>query len=70
MTLVGIPYVVSSMAGRIILRAAYGIDIESENDRYLEIAEQSLQALSATVNAGSYLVDSLPICESPCIFRR
>ncbi|CAL1715497.1 unnamed protein product [Somion occarium] len=49
------------MAGRIILRAAYGIDIESENDRYLEIAEQSLQALSATVNAGSYLVDSLPI---------
>ncbi|KAK7687283.1 hypothetical protein QCA50_009788 [Cerrena zonata] len=49
------------MAGRIILRAAYGINIESENDRYVQIAEHSLQALCATTNAGSYLVDSLPI---------
>lgn len=55
------------MAGRIIMRAAYGIDIKSENDRYVQIAEHSLQALCATVNAGSYLVDSLPFRTNPSL---
>lgn len=51
----------NSMAGRTIMRSAYGIDILTENDPYINIAEESLQAFSATVNAGAYLVDSIPI---------
>ncbi|CAL1715485.1 unnamed protein product [Somion occarium] len=49
------------MTGRIILRVAYGIDVESENDRYIAFAEGATEAFSSTVNAGSYLVDSIPI---------
>ena len=56
------------MAGRIIMRAAYGITIEKENDRYVEIAEHSLQAMCATVNGGFYLVDSVPIRTSYVIY--
>ena len=48
------------MAGRTILRAAYGIDILPDHDPYIQIAEESLQALSAATNAGAYLVDSIP----------
>ncbi len=43
------------------MRTAYGIDILPEDDPYIKIAEESLQGLSATVNAGAYLVDSIPI---------
>ncbi|KAI0076591.1 cytochrome P450 [Panus rudis PR-1116 ss-1] len=48
------------LAGRIIMRSAYGIDIKDEGDRFIEVAEVSLHALSASVNPGSYLVDTLP----------
>ncbi|TCD67113.1 hypothetical protein EIP91_000576 [Steccherinum ochraceum] len=48
------------MAGRVIMRAAYGIDIQDHDDPYIEIGEKSLQALSAATNAGSYLVDVMP----------
>ncbi|KAI0076590.1 cytochrome P450 [Panus rudis PR-1116 ss-1] len=49
------------LAGRIIMRSAYGIDVKSEGDRFIEIGELALQAASAASNAGSYLVDLLPI---------
>lgn len=52
---------ISSLAGRIIMRSAYGIDVKSEGDRFIEIGELALQAASAASNAGSYLVDLLPI---------
>ncbi|KAI0076588.1 cytochrome P450 [Panus rudis PR-1116 ss-1] len=48
------------MTGRIIMRSAYGIDIKNEGDRYIEVGEVALQALSAASNAGTYLVDTLP----------
>jgi len=48
------------MAGRIIMRTAYGIDVQIRNDPYIEIGEKSLQALSAATGAGAYLVDVLP----------
>lgn len=52
-----------SMAGRTIMRTAYGIDILPNEDPYIEIAEKSLQALSAATNAGAYLVDNIPFRE-------
>lgn len=53
----------SSMAGRVIMRTAYGIDVQDNNDPYIDIAERGLQALNAGVNAGSFLVDIVPICK-------
>lgn len=53
------------MAGRTIMRVAYGIDILPEDDPYVFLAEESLQALSAATNAGAYLVDSIPIRKFP-----
>ncbi|CAL1695172.1 unnamed protein product [Somion occarium] len=49
------------MAGRIIMRIAYGIEIKEENDVYIDIAEEAMQAFSACTNAGSFLVDLMPI---------
>ena len=51
------------MAGRVIMRVAYGIDIQAHDDPYVEIGEKCLQALCAAANAGAFLVDSLPFRE-------
>ncbi|KAI0094959.1 cytochrome P450 [Irpex rosettiformis] len=48
------------MAGAAILKIAYGIEIQPENDPFLYTAERATEAISATTNAGSYLVDVLP----------
>jgi hypothetical protein len=52
-----------SMAGATILKLAYGIKIQPENDPFIYTAERATEAISATTNAGSYLVDVLPFCE-------
>ena len=46
------------------MKTAYGIDVVEENDSYIETAEHALSSISATINAGSYLVDSLPLRKS------
>ena len=51
------------MAGAAILKIAYGIQIRAENDPFLFTAERATEAISATTNAGSYLVDALPFCK-------
>ena len=51
------------MAGAAILKIAYGIQIQAENDPFLYTAERATEAISATTNAGSYLVDALPFCK-------
>lgn len=50
------------MAATIILSTAYGIEVQLENDPYVDIAEKSLHAMACAGNPGAYLVDSLPIC--------
>lgn len=50
----------SSMAGDEIIKIAYGIDVKPENDPFIATAEHAVNAISATTNAGSYLVDILP----------
>jgi len=49
------------MAGAITIEIAYGVEIQSENDPYLEIAEQALVGLAAAAAPGAFLVDSIPI---------
>ncbi|KAF5308977.1 hypothetical protein D9758_018491 [Tetrapyrgos nigripes] len=48
------------MAGNTILSIAYGIEVQPENDPFINIAEKALHAAALTVNSGSYLVDQLP----------
>ncbi|KAK7039658.1 cytochrome p450 [Favolaschia claudopus] len=48
------------MAAMVILSTAYGIEVLAENDPYVEISEKALQAMAATGNPRSYLVNSLP----------
>jgi len=49
------------MAGTVILSIAYGIDVQLENDKYVNIAEKALNAMASTGNAGSYFVDQIPL---------
>lgn len=46
------------------MRATYGIDIESHDDRYVYIAEKGAEGFSAS-GTGSYLVDYIPIRAYP-----
>ncbi|KAF7369933.1 Cytochrome p450 [Mycena sanguinolenta] len=48
------------MAGMIILSTAYGIDVQLEDDPYIDISERAVKAMVSTANKGSFLVDSLP----------
>ncbi|KAF8193905.1 cytochrome P450 [Mycena galopus ATCC 62051] len=49
------------MAAMVILSTAYGIDVQPENDPYVDVAEKALHAMACTGNRGSFLVDSLPL---------
>ena len=42
---------------------AYDIDVKTLHDPYIIIAEAAAESISETTNAGSYLVDVIPICE-------
>ncbi|KAJ7648773.1 cytochrome P450, partial [Mycena polygramma] len=48
------------MAGMVILSTVYGIDVMPEDDPHINISEKALNAMAATGNRGSFLVDSLP----------
>lgn len=50
------------MAAEIIMRLAYGIDVQPKDDPYVDIADSGIRAIEASVSAGSYLVDSFPVC--------
>ena len=45
------------------MKAAYGIDIEAQNDHYVEIAEKGAKGLSGSFAPGSNLVDFIPVCK-------
>lgn len=51
------------MAGQTIMGIAYGIDVKSLGDPYVEIARKALYAMNVTGNVGTYLVDHIPACE-------
>ena len=53
----------NSLAATTIMSIAYDIDIRSCDDHYITIAEAAGETIAATTNAGSYLVDVLPVRE-------
>jgi hypothetical protein len=54
-----------SMAGMIILYTAYGIEVKSEDDPYVDIGEKSLHAMAEAGNSPAYVVDIIPIRTCP-----
>lgn len=52
------------------MRSAYGIKVEDKDDPYIDIAERGLHALNAGVNAGTFLVNSIPIRKSELFEHR
>ena len=49
------------MSGSTTLDIVYAIDPMPKHDPILEAAEEGVECLSEIINAGSYLVDSVPI---------
>ena len=49
------------------MSVTYDIDVRSLDDHYITVAESAAASIGATANAGSYLVDVLPICKSPVL---
>jgi len=49
------------MTGSFILNVTYGIDVQSANDPYIRIANESVQAVVNALVPGAFLVDTLPI---------
>ncbi|EMD42005.1 hypothetical protein CERSUDRAFT_110546 [Gelatoporia subvermispora B] len=52
---------VRHLAGGMIMMIAYGIEVTPSNDPFVKIAEEAVQSIAATTNAGSYLVDIVPV---------
>jgi hypothetical protein len=48
------------MAGSMILNVTYGIDVQSTEDPYIQIAEKSMGAVGEATDASSFLIDRLP----------
>ncbi|TFK84330.1 cytochrome P450 [Polyporus arcularius HHB13444] len=49
------------MAGATILSIGYDIDVKSLHDHWIVTAEAAAESISETTNAGSYLVDVIPM---------
>ena len=48
------------MAGKVILSFAYGIDVHSQGDPFVEDGENMLRALAFGSTAEAYLFDMIP----------
>ncbi|VDC07365.1 unnamed protein product [Peniophora sp. CBMAI 1063] len=52
---------IKHLAGRILMRAAYGFDIRSQDDPYIEIAEKTLGAANVAASFSGIVLDLIPI---------
>ena len=48
------------MIGAMIMRAVYGLDVYGPDEKYVSIAEKSMECFSAIFDPGRYLVHTLP----------
>jgi hypothetical protein len=48
------------MAGKVILRIAYGIDVKPRNDPYVELAEKTLHSIALGSTMGGLIFDLVP----------
>ena len=47
-----------------MLKVAYGYEVKSEHDRFLELAKDGIRVGSLAGAPGKWLVDCFPICSS------
>ena len=52
-----------SMAAQIIIKIAYGIDVQSQDDPYIDSAEEALEAMAFGTTARAGFFDAFPICD-------
>jgi len=50
-----------SLAGATALALAYGLQIQKNDDPYIQIAEKALTGIAASGAPGAFLVDSIPL---------
>ena len=48
------------MAGETIMSVAYGLDVQPNDDPYIETAEQGVRPMMAAAIPGAFLVDMVP----------
>jgi hypothetical protein len=60
--------VVRANFGRMIVKLTYGIDTEEAASKHLALAEKVLDAFSASITPGHFLVDLLTFCELSFVF--
>ena len=48
------------MIGIMIMRIVYGLDVYGPDEKYIQIAEESMECFGAVFNPGRYLVQTLP----------
>ena len=53
-------FTVFRMIGAIIIRVVYGLDVYGPDEKYVRIAEKSMECFSALFDPGRYLVHTLP----------
>jgi hypothetical protein len=58
---------IPSLTGAIVMEMAYGMDIKSHEDQFLQAAERATQLFEDAIVPGAFLVDSFPICSSPSL---
>lgn len=52
---------IRDVVGGFIMRIAYGIDVQSENDPFVKVAERLTNITTQAVIPGKFIVDSIPI---------
>lgn len=50
------------MAGQVILRIAYGIDVQPQDDPYVALAEKTLHSITLGSSLPGMLFDMVPFC--------
>ena len=48
------------MVSAMIIRVVYGLNVYGPDEKYIQIAEKSMECFSAVFNPGRYLVQTLP----------
>ncbi|KAF8512832.1 cytochrome P450 [Hysterangium stoloniferum] len=52
--------IIQHFSGATIMEVVYGIQVQPEGDRYIEIAEKAALGVAESMNAGTFLVDIVP----------
>lgn len=51
----------SSVTGALVMEMAYGMDIKSHKDKFLQAAEMATEHFEHAVTPGAFFVDTFPI---------